>query len=357
MKVTKDSDLDLDVMVIGGRRCGKTSVLAAMQSSFDNAMRDTPLTIVPADDVSLRDLTKKKEEANTFFLNRLRQPSFTTDHEIGTKEQTTYSFDVGLNGKKSRIRVNFADYPGEWLDDPIDIEHEKALAKMMQKSRILVIAIDTPYLMEEKGQYNEERNVCSKITSLIVKTKFADPARGPQLVLFVPLKCERYYNERRMDEVSARVRESYGQLIQNLEKPSSDGMRSKTTLVIAPILTLGGAAFSRFGRNEDGTYEMHEQYHFPCKELFNFPDRSVDKPDPMYCEQPILYILHHVLKQAAAARDLGKTGWKLLDVLGAWWQETVLKWPAAGDYLDQGETIRERMKRHGDGYTVLSDAR
>lgn len=39
------------------------------------------------------------------------------------------------------------DYPGEWLADR---EHENLLFETMKKSQILMIAIDTPHMMEKR---------------------------------------------------------------------------------------------------------------------------------------------------------------------------------------------------------------
>ena len=43
----------INVMMFGGRRCGKTSVLAAMQSSFEKSFGKGNLTISTADDDTL----------------------------------------------------------------------------------------------------------------------------------------------------------------------------------------------------------------------------------------------------------------------------------------------------------------
>ena len=37
--------LKVQVMMVGGRRCGKTSVLAAMKDNFETQFADTNLTI------------------------------------------------------------------------------------------------------------------------------------------------------------------------------------------------------------------------------------------------------------------------------------------------------------------------
>lgn len=34
-----------------------------------------------------------------------------------TEEIMVYSFIVGIEGKKGGIRIDFIDYPGEWLTD------------------------------------------------------------------------------------------------------------------------------------------------------------------------------------------------------------------------------------------------
>lgn len=68
------------------------------------------------------------------------------------------------------------------------------------------------------------------------------------MVLFVPLKCERYKNRKRMREVLNQVKEGYGELIQYLTAPERAGLY---TVAVTPVITMGGMEFLRFIRPAD----------------------------------------------------------------------------------------------------------
>lgn len=80
-----------------------------------------------------------------------------------------------------------------------------------------MIAIDTPHMMEEEGKYNERRNFCHRTGEMI---KMALEKARPQrmLVLFVPLKCERYLKDNKMDKVLTATMQSYEELIRYFKK-------------------------------------------------------------------------------------------------------------------------------------------
>ena len=145
--------LKVQVMMVGGRRCGKTSVLAAMKSNFEQQFAETDLTMSYADLETLSILEEKNNEIEEYFLGSDNR-TFSPDSNP-TAEMTTYSLEVGIKDKRDSMQVNFVDYPGEWLADK---EHENLLFETMKKSQVLMIAIDTPHMMEEEGKYNERRN-------------------------------------------------------------------------------------------------------------------------------------------------------------------------------------------------------
>ena len=336
-------DLDINVMMVGGRRSGKSSVLASMQKCFGQTQTKTPLVIRCADDELLEIIGQKQQEMREFFYTKGKSRTFVPS-EIGNHEILTYPFSIGIKDKRSRICVNFVDYPGEWLrsrKDPLRAE--------LQKSRILLVAIDTPHLMEEDGVYNELRNGCWLVTQLIKDTKFADASQGPGLILFVPLKCERYYNEGRMNEVNVRVQKAYEELLNYIKQPGADGKTTRITVAITPILTLGGAEFNRFKRDKNGDIQL-DNFGTPKEPIYWFPDMSKNEPEPKYCEQPLLYVLSYVLTLAKMEKNSGY----ITDIIWYWLQSNLLNFPSADDYLDQIGAIKQQLKTKGDGYCVLS---
>ena len=308
-------DLSINVMMVGGRRCGKTSVLASMKKCFEKALRGTPLELVCGNDEMLDTIEKKQQEMKQYFSLKGKNKVFIPS-EGETSELSYYPFSIGIKDKRARICVNFVDYPGEWL------KTEKGKVKQeLQKSRILLVAIDTPHLIEADGTYNDPHNRCWLVSELVKEAKFADASQGAGLILFVPLKCERYYNEGRMDEVNAKVQKAYEGMIDYIKQPGVDGKKSRITMAVTPILTLGGAEFNRFERDKNGNIQVNEISGTPAK--------------------------------AKKEKDKNKKG-NIADIVWDWVQVNWLNWPSADDYLHQMDAINQQVKKAGDGYSVLS---
>lgn len=332
--------LDLNIMMVGGRRCGKTSVLASMQRCFEDVSQDTNLMLNTADNETLDVIEQKRREMQKYFFNK--DMAFEPDSNP-TLALTTYGFDLDLHGKKGHhLGLNFIDYPGEWLSPKASPSEKDELNKYMKTSHILVVAIDTPYMMEEEGKYNDDVNFCYRITEMIKKSGFADKEN---LILFVPLKCERYYREEKMTLVHNKICKVYETLIQVIQAGG------KCAAAITPILTLGGAEFSRFARNENGDLILREGTDIPDKAIYYFPDASVKEPEPKYCEQPLFYILAYALRMAKKAKEDKKGS---MDALFQWFQTELLKWPSAADYGQEFDRIRSKMKTSGNGYCILT---
>lgn len=324
-------DLEVTVVMMGGRRCGKTSVLASMQKCFDeNFNGQSPLVITSADESTLGAIEKKRHELVGYFNKRGRW--FRPDVEP-TKDITAYGFHVGLRGRSNRIRARFIDFPGEWLSETVTTEDLQELKTELSKSKIVLIAIDTPHLMESDGDYNELSNRCYRTTELLKTCEFGD--NGPGLLLFVPLKCEKYIMEDRMGEVDDKVREAYKDAI----KYVGGGQQSEYLAAITPIVTLGGASFSHFDF-ENGEIKLNSS-GIPETAIYKFS--GSEKYEPENCDLPLLFVLAYTLAMAKRAKERkripGPAG-----LIVDWFQESILNWPSADEYLQEYESILQRLR-------------
>lgn len=345
---TAEKDLEVNVTMMGGRRCGKSSVLAAMQDCFQGTVsRDTHLRFFSEDSATLEVLIEKKAEMDAYFVNRADR-SFNPD-DTPSDDHMRYSFCIGLRGKKGggRIRVNFHDYPGEWLKQNPDMVN-----RLLEKSRIILIAIDTPYMMEESGMYNRLRNNCDDVTNVIMRSDFADS--GPGMILFVPLKCEKYRNaanrhDKNLKNVQCRVEEVYKNLIEYVKT-------SKTCFAaVTPIFTLGDAVFGNFARDDDGDILLKEG--IPAQADYLFTDEAGNAPRPELCEQPLYYVLAYVLAMARDAKKAKERQGGLLQGVLNFFQEAVLNWPSAGDYLNEYDAVCGKIRStldKTDGYKIIN---
>lgn len=338
-------DLKVQVMMVGGRRCGKTSVLAAMKRNFEDQFADSNLTISYADLDTLSTLEEKNDEIADYFSGAYNR-TFTPDSNP-TDDIKKYTFSIGIADKRGRISVDFIDYPGEWLADN---GYGERLKDYMKKTQVIIAAIDTPHLMEESGIYNQSRNLCRRVGELL-KMALNEEPEGKRLILFVPLKCERYYNDGRMDEVLDRTQEEYAELIRYCKRASS-----KYEVAVTPILTLGGAAFSHFEVDRTtGKVKMNERFKIPERPIYYFPDDNVKQPSPKFCEQPIVYLLSYLFQLAGERKTSTFERASTLGKFGIMLQQWVLQTTSAQDYMKERETIAKKIKKNGDGYQIIQN--
>lgn len=336
--------LNINIMMIGGRRCGKTSVLAIMKRMFDTKFATTNLKIVPTNRTV--ELDDKYQEMVDVYSNEKGKRISPDDLETLSKEE--YGIDISLNSKPNgKIHFSFIDFPGEWLQHD---EHSVELKSIVASSSVILVAIDTPYLMEEApnessnaiGKYNNSRNRTGVICDFLKELELNDKGK---MVLFVPLKCERYLHDNKMNLVNQRVHTAYKVFFDYI---NNEYNRTKCTVAITPIFSFGTIEFARFKRN-GADIILDEKYKTPKYPLYQFTDKAGNEPESKYCEQPLLY----VLKCAEASKRKENSNWFqwLFNTIG----ETFFKMPSADDFLAEIANIQKEIKISGDGYEILTD--
>lgn len=354
------NDTTVKVLMLGGRRCGKTSVLASMQDCFDQQFGSSNLTIDVDDPETMLDLTNKMTEIKGYFDGELDK-NFVPD-DTPTTEIRRYDISISLKSKPNgRINFQFLDYPGEWVQSK---EHLHELQNLISESHVFLIAIDTPHLMEQTqseeedklGKYNEYHNRSSMISKML-KKELKDP--NGRLILFVPLKCEKYKAANQMSLVKHKVKIAYRELIDHL---NNNHNKVACTIAITPIYTFGTAEFKRFKRNGDNKIIIDERYKTPKYPLYGFLDDAKNSPEPQYCEQPLVYVLAFVFSMAKKTKEASSKfpfGWfgikrlflnKVMRLLG----ESLLKMPSASDYMKEIQNLKNKMKLE-DGYEIITD--
>lgn len=338
-------DLKVQVMMVGGRRCGKTSILAAMKANFEEQFAKTRLTISFDDLDTLEVLEAKNNEIADYFLGAENR-TFSPDSNP-TEDMMRYTYSIGIAEKRGKIKVDFVDYPGEWLTDK---DHKSDLLACMKNTQAIIVAIDTPHMMEEEGQFNEYRNFCRR-TGEMLKMALEETTVGKKLILFVPLKCERYLDDDKMEEVRAKTEDAYAELIRYLTRS-----QTKYEVAVTPIFTLGGAEFSHFERDKyTGEIKINEKFHTPEKAVYCFPDITVKKPTPKYCEQPIVYLLAYLMQLAGDKKSKQYKRGNIWDKFGIRFQEWFFHTTSENDYLTQKSVVLQRLKKQGDGYHIVQN--
>jgi hypothetical protein len=286
---------EFKITMLGARGVGKTSLLTAMYEQFESTLNEMDLQFIP------------DEETAATLAEKLGQLKSLTDEfeatgGIGSDDEVRhFNFDIGKLGKKPFLRLTFVDYPGEYLDPKSDKTNKQFVKKSVAESEAVLVAIDAPVLMEKKGKWNEYINRPTQI-KILFQSVFQD-LKLPRLVIFAPVKCEKYVqNASELEKLLKLIRQNkeYQRLFSLF---SSESLKDKVVSVITPVQTVGSVVFSRIEENNKQPF-------------FYFRKISHDAEyNPQDCEQPLLYLLRFILKLEMEKR---KQSWLWLGFVRDW---------------------------------------
>ena len=226
--------------MMGPRAVGKTTILTAIFHNTNESIAQTKLKFVPdADTMALMNICRN--EINSIFEEGKSVVDRPSAGISSTSSVNVFHYEFGLKGKQTAVDLEIKDFPGEFINGGL---HSGEVDQFIAESNAVLVAIDTPHLMEEGGAYNDAKNMSKIICDYFKNNVDADDEK---LILFVPLKCEKYYYQHRMDVVNAKVKEAYADLINFLTD------KEQVAAAITPILTIGGIEFDDFYRNASGS--------------------------------------------------------------------------------------------------------
>lgn len=295
-KIAESQTAKMQICMLGARGVGKTSVLTSMFFNLNAPSAGTNLMLVTSkkdNGFTATAINEKHDLLYNMFKNITSNTYLTESGIPGDFEEHTYMFQFGEIGKISRIDLNIRDYPGEYVQT-----HPDKVQEYIADSQVVIIAIDAPHLIENKGEFNEVKNRTSVITEFFKKT--FESLEDDKLILFVPLKCEKYYNEGRMNELTQCVEEKYFNLIDFFKTCTA---KRHIACAITPILTLGGVVFDSFAADEEGNIiTLHDEEGDLPTPQYRFVS-STASYSPKYCEQPLCYLLSFVTKLYYRTKD------------------------------------------------------
>ncbi len=264
----------LKVTMMGPRAVGKTTLMASIFSESRDCIAGSNVYFRPEAKTASDLIQKKLLLQNIIAKQKDFNDTPSTGAIAATSTETTFSFEMGKVGRAKTVDIEIKDFPGEYL-----ISNPSKVSDYVKESDVIMIAIDSPYLMEENGRFNEDRNETSKVVSYF---KNNESFVKDKMVLLVPLKCERYFHDYRIGELNQKVKEAYKPLIAFSES-------SNITIIITPIQTLGSVEFDHFEDNPMGVGSSkisHFRYYG-------------NKPKflPMFCVQPLYYVLTYVTNE------------------------------------------------------------
>lgn len=388
------------ILMMGGRRAGKSTILSSILSSLRQTpgaictildrtdytqMIETPQGLIPMPTLDI-----KQREVVNYMKKKCLNTNFLVDMSP-SEGKASYKLEVSAND--SAIDFEFVDVPGEWMRANVS-DHER-LREEVKATDIFVIAIDTPFLMnedDEDNSINEVYNRIYEITQVLANIQIENNADRKQIML-CPVKCEKWARNNRIDEVVNKVQIAYRDLINRwVDKP-------EMTIRIMPIQTVGGMESERmlpallyFKDDVDptgvscsmdpntGMYidkdgkVLRETSSSSVEEDKSWCIDYTDIPlswyklngagySPVHCEQVGYHILkflvekeENVIKmkaesEAARLNDYGK--------LKRWW--TSLWKPTFGVYLPKWKEVITQLteakliKEQGDGFVVVKN--
>lgn len=284
----------VNVLMLGGRRAGKTCLAASMMRDLQYLEVETNVECLLINGY------------DTWFEEKIKELSYCFEdpwfHDKNVFEMyysncgqmvETWEYELHhLKLHKNIGTLKIADIDGTvlgigtaFLDGFLDDNMET-----LEQTQVFLIAIDTPHLMEDAdpatgiGRSHQWFNRAEEVTRVI---KLAlERKQKKSLVIFAPVKCEKYYYAGRMEKVNRAVHAGYRELLEYLTcGPAKDWC----TTAITPVLTIGGVSFLYF---RDGDSRGTGLYHFRLG--------SERMYSPRYCEQPILLILLRLLDETEA---------------------------------------------------------
>jgi hypothetical protein len=275
----------IKVCMMGPRQVGKTSILTAIFKNAGDAVIGSKI-VLTADSATMLLLDERHIELQEMFhKNGVRErPGIGI---AASDQEHVFNFNIRVN--KTAIGLEIKDFPGEYLTD-----NPGSVNEFLKASDAVFIAIDTPHLMEENGRFNEAKNRTGDVISFF-KNNYGE-GMGHKLVMLVPLKCEKYFFEGKIDAVSGKVKDAYRELFEYLDTEH----KSYTSCVIAPILTVGGVVFDGFEKDDAGSVSVLIN-GIPKKANYRFHGTAATY-NPQFCDQPLYYLLSFIAKQYSANR-------------------------------------------------------
>lgn len=322
----------LKIMMLGGRRCGKTTILSKVKQHFnevlhhgaDDAEKNDLLRLIPPVG-EITKLNTAQDCINELFSTVDCYEEFPIDENPG-KEETHTTFSLNPLQGNGSLSLDFTDIPGEWCSYIEGHSKKNKLAdvtRLITESNVIIMAIDTPSLFELNGMYADYYNRIKDIKDLF-SSAFSGATfskmESQKMILFVPMKCEKYIvkNNGNVDiqaqnKICAKVEERYAEMIELFRQYPNN-----VTMAILPIITIKEVEWARFFTLNKTTGEKGSIYDvngLPQKFIFGKSDPiQVNsffrfKPDlydavangdkesqSLYCEQPLVYSLVFLFK-------------------------------------------------------------
>lgn len=230
----------VNVIMLGGKRVGKSTILAGIMETLglSGSLSSHFICEDSTDYEAYSKFSIKEKYKNLKMLLNTRKPNtmFMT-RGLGDSKIQKYNISLRLSDKPGRLKVDFYDVPGEFTN-PQKLEFASEMLPLISNCDVFIVAIDTPYIMECSESVNDAHNRIHDLEvalqNIIVKDK-----TDLKMVMFVPLKCEKWIESGEINKVVSKVKSTYSTLLQTLSAYPS------MMVSILPIATVGGIRYKQ----------------------------------------------------------------------------------------------------------------
>lgn len=198
-----EKEPDFQVLMIGQRRTGKSSVLSAMLKSIDKLTADTGICIEAADPETRVLMQKKLSQLQLIFdIFRLGETFSTLSGEAEggaysppNDETISYRFHMYLNNREDSSKsymVEFVDIRGEDMMSDLS-DRSQTVLEQISRSSVVIVAVDAPALMEVW----KENTVMAGITTVSIFPIISGTALRRQMPCFASVLRSRMRQAKR----------------------------------------------------------------------------------------------------------------------------------------------------------------
>lgn len=389
------------IVMLGGYRAGKSSILSSILYSVTKINKGlfsiidkTDYTAAEGAPVSLND---KRIEISQYIKKRNKVHGINDLFMVDmtpTNWKSTYTLCTRIDGT-ANVDFEFVDVPGEWMEQ--NHEHFNDLKDIVKTCDVFIIAIDTPYMMQDDSDVNECYNRIPEITKALddIADDIVDPDCQKKMIIFCPVKCEKWVRDHmtennrvgnEADAVTQAVKNSYRELINKFVNNRGISMW------VMPIQTVGAIEFAEMKdayryyetkedkegiqcsydeltgivRLKDGnviSYAIEDQIEEDSTAIRGgmeipwawYKKNELSQFEPKDCEQPAFHILRFLVRKELAVtknikRQIDNSPWYIRII--SWFKD-----PPYGKYIEQYRKVISELniRESGNGFLEVRE--
>lgn len=265
----------MKVLMIGGLACGKTTTLASLFHQMMNSDTNNIFSVIEKSSQNDCEHNKKSLIGKCLELRFLIEKQRTSPFLMPDSPDCyvcdhTLHFRSRMSNSAQSVDIVFREIPGSMWNKYHAQELSKSTADYADYD-VYVVCIDTPYLMSDNEKEVRGVNDIESIHAFLMQTVGKINKKAKQ-IMFVPVKCEKWVKEGRINDVVTAVETFYADTIRSLK--DSD----KTEISIIPVQTIGGICFKEW-LDSYVLFNTQTQRQIPCAKINN---EIVRIPDGRY---------------------------------------------------------------------------